>query len=330
MDVTKTHVVHDFDHGSPLISCRFDPTGRFVFAGAQDYRVCRWEIATGTKTELTAVNAWVRGLAFDSTASTVITAGFDGRLMSWPVEGEPVDPVRTIEAHHGWARAVAVSPDDTLLASVGNDLKVRLWSMQDGSLVREMSGHESHVYNVAFHPSGERLVTGDLKCNLIDWNVADGKQLRSWQAESLIKYDSGFRADIGGFRGLAFNPEGNRLAGSGITNVTNAFAGVGNPRVVVFDWDKGEVLIEHTPKGKLEGVGWGVAFHPDGLTVAASGGRSGGHILFWRPAEAEAFHQFKLPNTARDLDLSADNLHVATAHYDGHLRISRLDEKSAE
>jgi hypothetical protein len=36
MDVTKTHVVHDFAHASPLVSCRFDPTGRYVYTGAQD------------------------------------------------------------------------------------------------------------------------------------------------------------------------------------------------------------------------------------------------------------------------------------------------------
>ena len=329
MDVTKTHIAHDFAHGSPLISCRFDPTGQFVFAGAQDYRVCRWEIATGTKTELTAVNAWVRGLAFDSAGQTMVTAGYDGRLTWWPVEGESPEPLRSIDAHHGWARAVAVSPDDSLLASVGNDLKVKLWSMADGSLIREMSGHESHIYNVAFHPSGNSLVTGDLKCNLIEWNVADGAQVRTWKAESLIKYDGGFRADIGGFRGLSFSPDGKRLACSGITNVTNAFAGIGNPRVVVFDWEAVDKPIEHSAKGKLEGVAWGVAIHPDGTTIAASGGRSGGRLLFWRPGEAESFHLFKLPNTARDFDLSSDGLHAATAHYDGHLRISRMAEKSA-
>lgn len=324
MDVTNTHVIHDFQHGSPLVSCRFDPTGRFVFGGAQDYRVCRWTIADGTKTELTAVNAWVRGITFDSTGSTMITAGYDGRLIWWLVEGESPEPIRVIEGHAGWARELAVSPDDALLASVGNDLIVRLWSMQDGSLVREMSGHESHVYNVAFHPSGEHLVTGDLKGNLIDWNVANGKQVRTFKAESLIKYDTGFRADIGGFRGMTFSLDGKRLGCSGITNVTNAFAGVGDPRVVVFDWEKGEIQIEHTPKGKLEGVGWGVALHPDGIDIAAAGGRGGGHLLFWKPDEAEAFHQFKLPNTARDLDLCSDNVHVATAHHDGHLRISRM------
>jgi hypothetical protein len=36
----------------------------------------------------------------------------------------------------------------------------------------------------------------------------------------------------------------------------------------------------------------------------------------------------KLPSTARDLDLSPDGLHLATAHHDGHLRIHKMDAKA--
>jgi WD40 repeat protein len=205
-------------------------------------------------------------------------------------------------------------------------LKVRLWNAADGKLVREMAGHESHIYNLAFHPGGKQLATGDLMANLIDWEVATGKQLRTWKAESLVMYDKKFLAFIGGFRGISFSPDGKRLACSGMTNVTNAFAGIGNPSVVVFDWEKGKPQIEQLSKGKLRGAGWGVALHPEGTTIAAVGGQ-GGYLLFWKPEESEEFHQVKLKDTARDLDLCSDGLHLATAHFDGHLRIHRMAAK---
>jgi hypothetical protein len=47
-------------------------------------------------------------------------------------------------------------------------------------------------------------------------------------------------------------------------------------------------------------------------------------LLFWKPEDKEDFFRLALPNTARDLDLSSDNIHVATAHHDGKLRITRL------
>jgi WD40 repeat protein len=326
MDATKTHTVHDFKHTRPLISCRFDPSGKYVFAGSEDYKVWRWEASTGKKTELNT-DAWVRGLAFADLGKTLISAGYDGRLIWWPAEGDKLEPIRVVEAHNGWARAVAVSPDNSTVASVGNDLVVRLWNVADGKLVREMPGHQSHIYNVAFHPDGKQLATGDLKCNVIEWDVATGKQLRTWLAPSLIKYDKTFLADIGGFRGMTFSLDGKQLLCSGITNVTNAFAGVGNPSVVVFDWAGGKQTIEHLSKGKIKGVAWGVAVHPDGTTIACVGG-SGGYLLFWKPDGKEEFHQLKLPSDARDLDLHSDSLHLATAHYDSHLRIHKMAPKS--
>ncbi len=328
MDVTKTHVAYDLTHDSPLISCRFDPSGRFVFAGAQDFRVWRWEPATGVKTELAAVNAWVRGMAFSPDGETLVTAGYDGRLIWWPAAAEKPEPIRIVEGHAGWARSVAVSPDNKLLASAGNDLIIRLWSMENGDLVREIPGHESHIYSVVFHPNGKHLASSDLMSHVMHWDVETGERLRQWKAESLVKYDTVFKAHHGGFRGMVFSADGKRLACSGITNVTNAFAGIGNPAVVEFDWEKGEQTIEHLSKRKLKGVAWGVALHPEGFVIGASGGGSGGFLLFWKSDGKEEFHQFKLPNTARDLDLSSDALHLATAHHDGHLRICRMDAKA--
>ena len=186
IDATKTHVVQELKHGNPLISCRFDPTGRYVFYGAQDYQVWRWDTKENKKVALQGTDAWVRGIAFSRDGSQVITAGYDGRLIWWPTTDAAPKPLRSVAAHQGWVRAIAVSPDGTLLASVGNDKLVKLWKMADGSPVRTMPGHQHHVYNVAFHPDGERLVTGDLKCHLFEWETATGKAGRLFQARYLI------------------------------------------------------------------------------------------------------------------------------------------------
>lgn len=328
IDVTKTHVVRELKHDSPLISCRFDPSGGFVFFGAQDHRVWRWEWSGEEKVELAAHDSWVRAIGFHPDGQTLLTGGYDGRLIWWPVSGSRLEPLRQIVAHQGWLRALAVSPDGHLVATAGDDRLVKLWAVSDGSLVRALAGHDRYVYNVAFHPDGKDLVSGDLMGNLFHWDVETGKQVRQLEAASLTKYDTTFKADIGGFRGLAFSPDGKWLAGSGITNVTNAFAGIGNPAIVVFDWETGAQKIEHRAEGKLQGVAWAVAFHPRDFAIAICGGRGGGVLLFFNLEEQEAFHQFKLPDTARDVDLCADGLHVATAHYDRYLRISKMTGKA--
>ena len=185
-DPVQTHVVKSFANEASLIACRFDPTGRFVFVGMQHSKVVRWDLASGAKTDLEGGHeSWVRAIAFANKGETVLTGGHDGRLVWWPAAAEKPAPIRTVEAHAGWIRALDISPDGQFVASCGNDLKVKLWKVADGSLVREMTGHERHVYNVAFHPGGKNLISGDLVANFIDWEVETGKSLRSFKVPTI-------------------------------------------------------------------------------------------------------------------------------------------------
>lgn len=322
----KTHVARELKHSSPLISCRFDPGGRFVFAGAQDSTVQRWELESGKSTPFAGHESWVRGMAFTPDARTLLTGGYDGRLVWWEAGAEKPAPVRSVDAHRGWVRAVAASADGAHVATCGNDGLVKVWSAATGELELVLAGHGCHVYNVAFHPSGQRLASADLKGIVKLWSLPGGKLDGQLDASALYKYDGGFHADIGGVRALSLSRDGRFLACAGITNVSNAFAGVGNPLVVVFDLEKPEKGFQHLTKEGLQGVAWGVVLHPQGFLAAALGGGAGGFLLFWRAGEQQESSKLKLPDSARDLDLHPDGLQLATAHFDGHLRLSRMAE----
>src|SRR5262249_26971832 len=150
----------EWKHTSPLVSCRIDPAGRFVFAGAQDNTIQRWELASGKRTEPGGHKSWVRALAFHPKDGVLFSGDYHGKVLAWPLDADSPVSAQTIDAHQGWVRALAVSPDGKLLASCGNDHLVKLWSTADGKLVKELKGHACHVYNVAFHPKGESLVSG--------------------------------------------------------------------------------------------------------------------------------------------------------------------------
>jgi WD40 repeat protein len=207
-----------------------------------------------------------------------------------------------------------MSPDGKSVASCGNDQLVKLWSVADGKPVRVLQGHECHVYNVAFHPAGGRLVSCDLKGIVKDWDLSTGKVVRELDAKILHKYDTGFRADIGGARGMIFSGDGLTLACTGITNVSNAFAGVGNPLVVLFDWKDGKAK-QLKPKEAYQGTGWGVAIHPAGFVVAA-GGAANGRIWFW--TGEDNVHKVDVPVSARDMALHPSGTAVAVAGHAGN------------
>jgi WD40 repeat protein len=323
VDPARTRVAQELRHGSPLLSCRFDPTGRFVFAGAQDNSVQRWELASGRKVGLTGHRSWVRALAFVPAARQVVTGAYDGRLMWWPVEADAPEPLRTLDAHRGWVRALAVSPDGRTLASCGNDNLVKLWSAADGGAVRELAGHECHVYNLAFHPDGRHLISGDLRGVVKQWDLTTGQSVRTFDASVLYRYDGTFRADIGGVRGMAISADGGLLACAGITEVTNAFAGVGKPLVVLFDWRTGQRRQLLRPQANFQGTAWGVGFHASGFIVGAGGG-NGGALWFWRPDQPASFHTVALPNNARDLHLHPDGRRLAVPCFDRVLRVYDL------
>lgn len=347
----------ELKHPSPLIGCRFDPSGRFLFASSQDDTILRYDLLTGAKVALAGHQSWVRGMAFIAPPPsgewwepsptervqtiaakaaahqavagigaatlpmpkpppfTLVAGDYHGKLTWWPGAADSPKPLHTVEAHEGWVRAVAVNPDGTLVASCGNDNAVRLWSAADGSPIRTFVGHTSHVYNVAFHPTQPRLVSADLKGIVKDWDIASGNCLRELDAKVLHKYDGGFLADIGGARGMAFDATGSQLACVGITNVSNAFAGVGNPLVVVFDWDTGAAK-QRKPREEFQGTGWGVAFHPAGFVIGC-GGAGQGRIWFWLGDDPASSHSLNVPANARDLALSPLGDRFAVAGYNG-------------
>ena len=176
----------------------------------------------------------------------------------------------------------------------------------------------------------------DLKGGLKEWDVAAGALKRDLAAAAaLYKYDTTFRADIGGARSMAFTADGNLLAVGGITNVSNAFAGVGEVMIVLVDMAEGKIARQLEAKDKVRGVAWGVAHHPDGFWIGLSGGGGGGWLYFWKGDDspkgspANEFHKLKLASDGRDLALSPDKTQLAVAHFDKSLRLYSLSQKPA-
>lgn len=330
-DPKATHVAREFEHGAPLINCRFDPTGKYVFATSEDRSVIRWTLdsESGDKVLMQKHDSWVRGIAFSPDGKTVVTSGFDDTLIWWPATAEKPEPIREVQAHKGWIRSVSVSPDGKLLASAGNDRIVKLWNMADGKPVRQMEGHELDIYSTLFHPSGDFLLSGDLKGVVHQWDIKTGKSARNFDAKALNTVNKGQRVDYGGVRSLALSPDGKHLVCAGLHKATNPLGAINEPLALRFDWESQELLKSHVAE-KIRGVAWRTLFHPSGFLIGCSGGSGGGYLLFWNAGADASFHNFKLKDTARECDLHPDGIRIATAHHDKKLRISRMDaEKKA-
>ncbi|MCE9606754.1 MAG: hypothetical protein K8U03_17840 [Planctomycetia bacterium] len=323
IDPPQTNMTSAWKYTRPLTACRYDPSGKYIFAGTEDYTIQRFRTADGVATPLLGHESWCRAFAFPLAGKVMVSGGYDGKLLWWTTDEEKPVPLRSVAAHEGWVRAVAASNDGKFVASCGNDGLVKLWNAADGKLVRTFAKHDSHAYHLAFHPDGERLVSCDLKCICKVWNLKDGKSEREFVAAPIHKYDTTFRADMGGARSISFGAGGKLLAIGGTSNISNAFAGIGNATWFAIDWETGKPKTTHVGKEKLNGTGWGLAWHPEGFWIGAAGGQTG-FLYFFKPDQENEFFRFKLPDTARDMTLSPDAKSVAVAHADGNLRVYRL------
>ncbi|MCX6141762.1 MAG: WD40 repeat domain-containing protein [Ignavibacteriales bacterium] len=92
--------------------------------------------------------------------------------------------------------AVALSPDDSIIASVGDDGALILWSTARGKQIGRLEGQVGTLYSVAFDPSGQLVAAGG-------WG---GVELWNVQERKLIHHFPGYFV-----QSVFFSPDGNLL-----------------------------------------------------------------------------------------------------------------------
>ena len=162
---------------------------------------------------------------------------------------EKRQPIRSVEAHQKWIRRIALTTDGALLASIGDDMAVRLWDAQTGKLVRELHGHDQRLprydypnklYACAFSADGKFLAVNDELCRVVVWETATGREAARFEAPAFFKADwERNNHPYGGLRCLAFAPDGQSLALAGMQNTDVAIIN-GHLLVEVFDWQTGK------------------------------------------------------------------------------------------
>ena len=350
VDPYATRLVAELKHDRGILACQFDPAGPFLFAGARDYLVHRWDLAKKPVVEppadpkkkpkvppvpvappdarlaMAAHESWVGGIAPFGDSDRLATGDFVGRLVVWSKRATEPKPQFSFAAHTGSIRKVAVSSNGKLVATAGNDGAVRVWHTDAANKLHlELLGHGCHVYHVAFHPDGKSLISADLKGRIKHWNVETGKLVREIDASQLYTYSIKYEVDVGGVRGMSFNADGSQLCCAGAIG-EKGIAHSGNARVLLFDWESGKVLQVLRPEKEEICTAWGVQFHPDGFIVGSGGSRTGGFLWFWKPDDEVAFHMLKFRQRAPgfDVDLAPDNRTLAVANHDGAVRLYEM------
>jgi len=350
LDPAATRRLREFAHETPLMSCVVDPSGRWCFAGGRSRRIYITDLNSGEIEALEDHESWVvtstrwgssgvpvrspeaeleppppplpRDLSDKDNGplkpggvsheeSLVLTGDLVGRLICWDTLGPWPELRWSVETGHGTLRTVAVSRDGKQVATGGGDGVVRLWSITDGSAIRELRGHTCPVFSTAFHPDGTHLLSGDRGDQKIkQWDFQAGKPVREFDAKDLSNYKGGTDINYGGVRDLEFTPDGAVVLCCGRDSY-------GRPGLVLqFDWKTGQQIRKQVSTF-TNSIFHHVIFHPQGFFLTAGVGAQTGEIWFWSPDQDEKLASVEVSGPAYGMDLHPDGRHIVVAQMGG-------------
>ena len=222
------------------------PGGRYLVSGSSDHDLRIWDLESGQSQRLDPEQHGhtISGLALADGGNVLISSSLDGAVCVWDLDGKGGGrPRLRLEGHDGAVQALALSPDQRILATGGADRKVRLWDWRAGKQIAELAGHDEQIGILAFSPDGRLLASGA-------WNGG----LWLWQGE-LFASGSPLRGHTERVRGLVFSPDGKTLASSSIDR-----------SIRLWDMPNGRVRVLNGHEASVRHL----VFSPDGSLLSSS------------------------------------------------------------
>lgn len=178
--------------------------GKLTMRRAVEKRHIRWARGRG---------APIVGLTIDRGGRIAVTLGSDGTVQRWEVEsGRVLGSTKVALPKDAYyflspgGERLAVSTWQAPANGRGGSGAITIYSLADGSEIKRLQGLRSQIGQMAFTPTGDRLISasGDRTVRL--WDLRDGRMIRTFsgqtdEARSLVVSQDGRTLALGGWYG---------------------------------------------------------------------------------------------------------------------------------
>lgn len=202
----------------------------------------------------------------------------------------------SFDSHLDLVESVAFSADDQYIASGSYDRTIRIWRIDDGQLMRTLSGHTSPIEVIAFSPQGHYLASGarDGRIKIWDWHTGLEVMTLSGHTNSLTD--------------LAWSPDGTKIASSGWDR-----------EVRIWDSATGNELKSFTNESWVRTVSWS----PDSRLLLSGGDDLSLNV--WLVDEGELSAEFVMGDKILSLSAAPTGSWVAMALGSGALKVLNFE-----
>jgi WD40 repeat protein/tRNA A-37 threonylcarbamoyl transferase component Bud32 len=204
-------------------SLSFSPDSRFIAGGGADFviegeqnRLAIWDLASQEQThrlQMAGTNACA--VAFSHNGHWLAIGYYNGFVRVWDLKTER--PIAAWHVHSQLIWNLSFSPDDSVLASAGQDARIGLYNLRSGQAYPPLSEEHAQVWVVQFSPDGKTLASASQDGLLKFWNLLT---LRSALT---------IRPGVGPVTTLSFDPTGDLLATSGADGVLRLWPASAEP-----------------------------------------------------------------------------------------------------
>ena len=243
------------EHGGQFLSLSFHPDGHTLASASSDKTVTIWQV----RKPAFLANGGIYSIAVSPVSPEIFAAtGWSGEIELWRKKADNSrELIFTLPGHDTTVTQIQFSPDGNILASASWDRTIKLWRIDDGTLITTLTGHQDGINSIAFAwgEQGYLLASGSADKTIRLWSIIDEQPEL---ITTLADHQDGIKT-------LAFNPKGKILA-SGSYDQTIKL------------WNREGELLQ-----TLEGHNLAIstlAFSPNGKTLAS--GSWDNTIRFWQ------------------------------------------------